>query len=306
MDYLSAYSMMYRIRHTEEEIARRYSEQKMRTPTHLSIGQESVPVALAQAGIPADRWFSNHRCHAHYLAKGGSVEKLIAELYGKSTGAAGGIGGSMHLVDDSVNFMGTSAIVGSSISVALGTAMALKKTPHNENRVIVFLGDAGPETGQFYEAINMAALWRLPIVFVCENNGYATQTPLSARQPKREFWRVAESMGINGYQTHTDQFEHVHNTGIVATTNTPSYFEIPTYRFREHVGPTYDHNLGYRSREEVIEAEGKDPLKKLRDSIEEKYEGRITEADINKSEALINVEIASAFKKAEEAEWPQS
>ena len=112
-------------------------------------------------------------------------------------------------------------------------------------------------------------------------------------------------MGISGFQTHTDQFEHVHNTGVAAIMNTPSYFEIPTYRFREHVGPTYDHGLGYRSREEVEAAEKEDPLKKLRDSLEEKYNQIITEADINKAEALINVEVDTAFKKAEEAEWPQ-
>mgnify|MGYP001614614446 FL=1 len=258
IDLQEAYRLWFRIRHTEEELARRYPEGKMRCPMHLSIGQEAAAVGVMMALNPADHVFSNHRCHAHYLAKGGNLKAMIAELYGRPDGCAGGAGGSMHLVDESVGFMGTSPIVGSGIAVALGAAMAFQRDGSGR-RAVVFVGDAGPETGTFYESINMAALWHLPILFVVENNGYSTQTPLNKRQPERSLMAIAHAMDIQGFR---EPFEEPSPSipaiwqramRLLSGRNLPALLEIPVYRFRTHVGPEYDWDLGleYRTQQEV-------------------------------------------------------
>ena len=174
---------MYRIRSVEEEISKRYSEGKMRCPTHLSIGQEAVPSAFSQIAKKNDFAVSSHRGHAHYLAKGGNLKSMLAEIYGKKTGCSGGKGGSMHLIDLAVNFMGTSAIVGNSIPVGVGLGMSAK-IKNTKQVSFIFFGDGAIEEGIFYESINFAIVKKLPVVFICENNLYSVYSPFSVRQPK--------------------------------------------------------------------------------------------------------------------------
>ena len=164
------YQQMLRIRLVEEEIAKRYSEQKMRCPTHLSIGQEAVAVGVSSALTVEDKVYSSHRAHAHYLAKGGSVDKLIAELYGKQTGCTGGRGGSMHLCDLDAGFMASTAIVANSIPLAVGHALHLQ-TQNVEAISVAYFGDGATEEGAFYESLNFAVLKSLPVLFVCEKKG---------------------------------------------------------------------------------------------------------------------------------------
>ena len=163
--FLDFYKSMYRIRSVEEEISKRYYEGKMRCPTHLSIGQEAVPAAFSKIALKSDFAVSSHRGHAHYLAKGGDLKSMIAEIYGKETGCSKGKGGSMHLIDLSVNFMGTSAIVGNSIpmGVGLGLSAKVKKTKQVS---FIFFGDGAIEEGVFYESINFATLKKLPVVLL--------------------------------------------------------------------------------------------------------------------------------------------
>ena len=190
MPDLEALRLLYKIRRVEEEIARRYYpdpnnklDSPMRCPVHLSIGQESVAVGVALAVPPGSHAYSTHRCHAHYLAWGGNLDRMIAELYGKATGCSGGLAGSMHLHDESVGFMGTSAIVGSSISLAVGDAFSAKL--NKSNRITVaFGGDAVLETGQFWESLNLARLHKLSILFLIEDNGLSTATVKGTRQSK--------------------------------------------------------------------------------------------------------------------------
>ena len=177
------YKKILRIRMIEEEIAARYHEGKMRCPTHLSIGQEATAAAISLLTTKDDKAVSTHRCHAHYLAKGGSLKAMISELYGKRTGCCKGKGGSMHLIDKKVGFMGSSAIVGNSIPVGTGIALA-EKLKNTNNKTIVYLGDAATEEGVFYESVNFAALKQLNVIYVCENNMYSVYTPLSERQPR--------------------------------------------------------------------------------------------------------------------------
>ncbi|NBW52030.1 MAG: thiamine pyrophosphate-dependent dehydrogenase E1 component subunit alpha, partial [Betaproteobacteria bacterium] len=174
---------MRRIRHVELEIARRYGEGKMRCPTHLSVGQEAVAAAVGLALRQTDLAVSGHRAHAHYLAKGGSLPAMLAEIYGRVDGCSRGKGGSMHLVDESVGFMGSTAIVAGTIPVGVGLAYGIK-CKKSDQVSCVFHGDATVEAGVFFESVNFAVVKRLPVLFVCENNLYSVYSPLSVRQPQ--------------------------------------------------------------------------------------------------------------------------
>src|SRR5437773_1427896 len=191
--------LLYRmklIRCVEETIAARYAEQKMRCPTHLSIGQEAVAAAVGAVLRRDDLAVSGHRAHAHYLAKGGSLPAMIAEIYGKATGCAHGKGGSMHLVDEAAGFVGSTAIVAGTVPVGVGLAypMKLKGT---DQLSCVFMGDAVAETGVFFESVNFAVLKQLPVLFICENNLYSVYSPLSVRQPKgRAIHKMVSGLGI--------------------------------------------------------------------------------------------------------------
>ena len=169
---ISIFKMMLKIRLAEETIAERYSEQKMRCPTHLCIGQEAVSSAVGHSLKKSDYAVSTHRSHGHYLGKGGDLNKMIAEIYGKETGCSKGYGGSMHLVDKDVGFMGSTAIVGNSIPVGIGLALASKL---NKSDIVtaIFLGEGAIEEGVFAESVNFAAQSKLPVLFVCENNLYS-------------------------------------------------------------------------------------------------------------------------------------
>src|SRR3989344_7824434 len=166
------YRSLYRIRRVEEEIARVYPTNKIKSPVHLSIGQEAVSVGVCLALDSQDIVFGTYRGHALYLAKGGNLKKMIAELYGRATGCAKGKGGSMHLIDVTAGVMGGSAVVGTTIPQAVGYAYALK-IKKSSSVVVSFFGDGAVEEGVFHESMNFAALKNLPIIFVCENNSYA-------------------------------------------------------------------------------------------------------------------------------------
>ncbi|NDB95899.1 MAG: thiamine pyrophosphate-dependent dehydrogenase E1 component subunit alpha [Verrucomicrobia bacterium] len=184
---------MLRIRLVEEAIAEAYPRQEMRCPVHLSIGQEAVAAGTAAALARADLAMSGHRSHAHYLAKGGDLRKMIAELMGRQNGCCRGRGGSMHLIDRSVGFMGAVPIVGSTIPIAVGLAFAEKL--RGQTRVTAaFLGEAATEEGVFHESANFASLHRLPVLFVCENNLYSVYSPMAVRQPAhRAVFEVASA-----------------------------------------------------------------------------------------------------------------
>ena len=179
------YYQNYRIRSVETHIAENYSKGEMRCPTHLSIGQEAVSAALSQIMRKKDFAVSSHRAHAHYMAKGGSLKKMIAEIYGKVTGCSKGKGGSMHLIDIKSNFMGSTAIVGNTIPVGVGLALS-SKIKKEDKFSFIFFGEGAVEEGVFYESINFAAIKKLPVIFICENNFYSVYSPLNVRQPKKE------------------------------------------------------------------------------------------------------------------------
>lgn len=281
---------MLRIRMIEEEIARKYKEQKMRCPVHLSIGQEAAAVGVASALNKNDKMVSTHRGHAHYLAKGGSLNGLIGELYGKVSGCSRGNGGSMHLIDTDVGFMGSTSIVGGTIPLGVGIAFAhhFKKEDHWS---IVCIGDAAIEEGVFHEAANFAGLHQLKVIFVCENNLYSCFTRIQHRQPIRPMRYVALAHGLNYFLTQPNDVLDVNFKMKKAMSKVgPSFIEIPTYRFIEHCGPEVDDHLGYLSPDEIDFWKRHDPLKSLCFSSDE----------ID----AIKEEINEAFDSAEVAPYP--
>lgn len=256
---------MLRIRAVEERIAERYSEQEMRCPVHLSIGQEAIAVGVSAALEPRDYVLSTHRAHAHYLAKGGDMRRFIAELYGRATGCCGGHGGSMHLIDLSVNMLGSTPIVGNIVPVATGVAFATWLDGRDEVTV-VYLGDGATEEGAFLESINFAALKALPIIYVVENNFFSVYSPLSVRQPlERDVIRIAASHGIAGARGDGNDAEEVYRLAEAAVAHArtgegPYILELETYRWREHCGAGYDNELGYRSVTEFEAWRARDPI----------------------------------------------
>jgi TPP-dependent pyruvate/acetoin dehydrogenase alpha subunit len=298
---------MRRIRVVEEEIAARYQEGKMRCPTHLSVGQEAVAAAVAECVQPTDFAVSTHRGHAHYLAKGGSLKAMIAELYGKATGCSKGKGGSMHLVDLSVGFMGTSAIVGNSIPVGVGLALSaqLKGT---DQISCVFFGDGTVEEGVFYESVNFAAVRKLPVLFICENNLYSVYSPLSVRQPKgRSIAAMVSAMGINvaeGDGNNALECHEILGTAAksVRSGQGPLFLEFSTYRWREHCGPCFDNDIGYRSQGEFEQWQRKDPIRQLEESLRKQDPSSATSFQVITAE--VKAEVVEAFDYAERSPFP--
>ncbi|SRR5258708_1737303 len=193
--YDKFYRELYRIRRVEEEVARIYPTDKVKSPVHLSIGQEAVSVGVCQALQRSDIVFGTYRSHALYLAKGGDLKKMIAELYGKATGCAKGKGGSMHLVDVEAGVMGASAVVGTSIPHAVGYAYAVKLRSQNI-AVVDFFGDGAVDEGVFHESMNFAALKKLPVIFICENNQYAIHAHERTRHPLNNIVERARTYGM--------------------------------------------------------------------------------------------------------------
>jgi pyruvate dehydrogenase E1 component alpha subunit len=290
LDFAAIYRKLWLLRRAEEEIARIYPSDKIKSPVHLSIGQESVAVGVCDVLAPHDVVSGTYRSHAAYIANGGDLRALFAELYGKDTGCARGKGGSMHLVEMSHNILGTSAVVGTTVPIALGYALALKR--EGKGRVIAsFFGDGATEEGVFYESLNFAALHRLPVLFVCENNGLAIHTPIEKRWATRLLCERVGTYGIPAHQVTDGDFLKIRELAADAiakmrTGGGPSFIECHTYRWREHVGPNEDYDAGYRSRDELVRWQASDQVtaigKKLspdeRVRIEEEIEQQIAEA----------------------------
>src|SRR5918996_1942312 len=228
------YSML-RIRRVEEEIERRYSEDQMKTPIHLVIGQEATSVGCCAALRPTDLIYSSHRTHGNYLAKGGDLKAMLSEMHCRANGCAGSRGGSMHLIDKRVGMAGTSAIVGGAVPIATGAALAAKMK-HEDRVVVVFIGDATTEEGVTAESLNFAALKKLPVIFFCENNFYSVQSPLAARQPQRDIRAWAEAHGMPSMAVDGVNILAVHHAVSEAVARAragdgPTFIEVAGFPF---------------------------------------------------------------------------
>lgn len=291
------YRSLQRIRRVEEEVARVYPTDKIKSPVHLSIGQEAVSVGVCEALRPGDIAFGTYRNHALYLAKGGNLPAMIAELYGKATGCAGGKGGSMHLVDIAAGVMGGSAVVATTIPQAVGYACALKLRRRPE-MVVSFFGDGAVEEGVFHESMNFAALRKLPVIFICENNRYAIHSALPQRQAQDNIVERARAYGMPAECIENNDVLAIHDRVKAAreTGRGPWFFECMTYRWKEHVGPGDDWAGGYRSPAEARPWIEGDQVRLIGAMLDGAVRRRI--------DAEVEQEIAAAFAAAEAAPFP--
>ena len=256
------YLEIFRIRKIEEAIANEYPRQQMRCPTHLSIGQEASSVGICSLLVDGDLMVSTHRGHAHYLAKGGSLRGLLCELHGKGDGCGRGQAGSMHLIDRSVGFCGSTSIVGGTIPIGVGLAFA-KKLRREGGIVVVCIGDAAIEEGVFHESANFASLHNLPVAFVCENNLYSCYTHIRDRQPNRGMQNIALAHDMSYYSCDgNDAFAITKHINFSKPRNGygPIFIELETYRYHRHCGPEPDDHLNYRDENELKYWLERDPL----------------------------------------------
>lgn len=303
MNQEKIYRSLYLIRRAEEEIVRIYPTDKIKSPVHLSIGQEAVSVGVCEALQVGDIVFGTYRSHAIYLAQTGDLKGFFAELYGKATGCSKGKGGSMHLANVARGMMGTSAVVATTIPQAVGYAYAVKQ--RGERTVVaVFMGDGATEEGVFHESMNFAAIKNLPIIFICENNLYAIHTHQHKRQHLAEIGGIVRAHGIPAERIDNNDTAAIYArvssaaADIRANHGGPVFIECMTCRWKEHVGPGDDFSLGYRSLDDVQKWKDRDEVRVIGEKIPAGRRARI-EADVEK-------EIQAAIQFAEESPFPEA
>lgn len=258
------YATMLQIRTAEEKIAELLEQGEILCPTHLYTGQEAIAAGVCAALREEDYIFGGHRSHGHYLAKGGDLRVFMAELYGKASGCARGRGGSMHLIAPEVSLLGTVPLVAATIPIAVGAALACKLRA--ERRVsVAFFGDGATEEGHFHESLNLAALQRLPVLFVCENNLYSSHMHISERRAEDNIVKSAQAHGLIGVSIDGNDILAVYRSALDAVSRAkdgggPTLLECRTYRWRGHVGPAMDMDVGVKRNGELKDWLPRDPL----------------------------------------------
>ncbi len=301
------YAVILRIRLVELKIEELYPQDEMKTPIHLCIGQEAVPAGVCANLTKDDYVFSNHRGHGHYIAKGGDLKAMISELFCRETGCSKGRGGSMHLIDTSVGFMGSSSIVGGSIPIATGAA--LSSILRKDKRVsVVFFGDAASEEGVLFESMNFAALKKLPVVYVCENNFYSVCSHQSARQANSDISSRPRAFDIPSCRIDGSDVMEVYDASKKAVDNArsgrgPSFLECRAYRWRGHAGAGDPQKDYYRKQDEWGEWMAKDPLKNFEDALIKNK--TLTALEIKAIRETIDKDISGAFEFAERSPLPK-
>jgi acetoin:2,6-dichlorophenolindophenol oxidoreductase subunit alpha len=302
---LNLYQTMVCIRVTEEKIAELLQANQIRCPTHLYTGQEAIAAGVCAALAQEDYIFGGHRSHGHYLAKGGNLCALMAELFGRVTGCARGRGGSMHLIAPEVGLLGTVPLVSATIPIAVGAGLASKL--RKDGRVsVAFFGDGATEEGHFHESLNMAALYHLPVIFVCENNSYSSHMPIVDRRAEDNIYKSGEAHGIPGIRVDGNDVVLVYSAAKEATLRArtglgPTLLECRTYRWRGHVGPALDMDVGVKRKDEMKEWLPKDPLARARVSL---LQIGIAESEFERIERQVLSEVARAVEFAVRSPHP--
>lgn len=276
MDTLSVelYKKLYLIRRAEEKIQELYSDDEMKTPMHMSMGEEAIVSGVIHAMEPDDQVVGTYRSHALYLAKTGETDQFFAEMYGKASAIAKGKSGSMHLTSPENGLICCSAIVGTSIPIGMGLAFA-NKYKENGKKVAAFFGDGAIDEGVFWETINFACLKSLPMIFVCEDNNFAVHTRRNKRQSFNSIGDLISQFGCNVFEEKTTDPEIIFNIvkkaiEMMNKNNKPCFIRFRYYRYLEHVGINEDFEAGYRSKEEFIKWFEKDPVRFQRERLVEK------------------------------------
>ncbi len=294
---------MLRIRLMEERCAQLYGEGKIRGFLHLYIGEEAVAAGVLPNLLPADNVLATYREHAHALLRGVSMQSIMAEMYGKQEGCSGGRGGSMHLFDRGTRFYGGNGIVGGGLPLAVGLALADKLAPRPGCVTVCFFGEGAIAEGAFHESMNLAALWKLPVLFICENNLYAMGTALSRSESQIDLTKKAASYGmptghINGMNVLSVHDAARQAIAFVREQQSPFFLEIHTYRFRAH--SMFDAEL-YRDKEEVERWKKHGPIHGFTDRL--KAAQMMTEADFAQIERAAAQEVDAAVAFAEAGTW---
>lgn len=302
------YRVMLKIRLTEEKITAIYPSDKIQSPIHLSVGQEAVSAGVCQAMAKHDHLYGTYRSHGLFIAKGGDLKKMFAELYGKDTGSARGKGGSMHLAAPEWGLMGCSAIVASTIPVATGDALA-SKLQGRPRIVVSFFGDGAPDEGIFFESVNFAVLKKLPIIYVCENNHYAIHSKVSDRHVQTDLFRCADGLGLSGKRFEGNDVRIVYSVmkeavEAVRKDGGPLLLEFMTYRWSEHVGPGMDHAEAYRDKEKLARALSNDPVENAKQVLERDFQ--VSEEIFHRWKRMVGEEIEEAVDFAEKSSFPQA
>jgi 2-oxoisovalerate dehydrogenase E1 component len=303
---LDLYRRMLVIRTTEETLARAHQQGLVHGACHTYVGEEAIAVGVCAHLRQDDSVFSTHRGHGHALAKGVSPRELIAELLGRATGVSHGRGGSMHVFAPEVGMLGTSGIVGPSILMATGLAYA-SRLLKNDRVSVAFFGDGASNNGAFHEGLNMAAIWRLPVLFVCENNQYATEVPFNTVAGNADVSSRGVSYGIPSPDVDGNDVVAVYTAAGAAIERAragegPTLLACTTYRTRAHSEGMRD--AGYRTREEVDEWRGRDPIARLRRQMVET--GAAEESTLSTIEREIAAAAEEALSWAKDSPWPDA
>lgn len=296
------------IRRVEETIADMVIAGEAVCPCHLAIGQEACAVGVASALGPTDRAFGAHRSHGHFLAMGGSPRSLLAEVLGKATGCSGGMGGSMHLIAPACGLLGTVPIVGATIPIAVGAALAASLDGSGAVAICYF-GDGATEEGVFHESMNLAATMRLPVIFACEHNLFASHLHISFRQPANRVSRYAAAHRVMSETLDGNDVLAVAGAARRATERArsgdgPTFLELVTYRWRGHVGPNEDNDVGVKRADDLSLWKRRDPVRRLEEAL---TMGRgVTEADLMSGCESIERELQDALDFARSSPYPAS
>lgn len=302
---LELFKRAYLIRAAEELIIKHYDNNQMKTPMHMSMGEEAICAGVCTALGKNSQTFGTYRSHGLYLAISGKTNEFFAEMYGKVTGVLKGKGGSMHLLSPDDGLLGISAVVGSTLPLAAGNAFA--NTYLNKKRITaVFFGDGAVDEGVFWESLNIACLKSLPVLFICEDNGYAVHTPPTARRGYKSLTSIIKQYTISVFESDSTDAEKIYELTLKAINlinkkRRPAFLYLRYYRYLEHVGIHEDFYAGYRSKLEFLKWQKKDPIKLLRNKL---LEVKVKYSDIIKIEDRINKQVEESFRKALKAPFP--
>lgn len=294
---------MLRIRKAELQLAIMYKNGKVPCAAHLYEGEEAIAAGICAHLRLDDCITSTHRGHGHCIAKGMPMKEMIAEVSARKTGCCGGKGGTMHMFKPSVGVMGTSGIVGGGIPVATGIGLAMKMR-HTDQVAVTFFGDGAANNGSFHESLNMASLWKLPVIFVCENNLYATSVSVKRSTPVEDIGIRGAGYGMPGVTVDGNRVEDVYAAAATAVARAragegPTLLECKTYRIRGHFEGD---DAFYRTKEEVIEARKRDPIDQWKEQL--LGEGTLTAPDFEAMDAEVDAEVAEAAAFAESSPFP--
>lgn len=302
--------MMMTIRRAEEKIADGILSGEIVCPCHLAIGQEAIAVGVARHLRSTDRVFGTHRSHGHYLSLGATLHSLFAEVMGKFTGCAKGMGGSMHLISEKNGFYGSVPIVGATISMAVGAGLAaqMDKPKRQDMDVgVTYFGDGAAEEGVLHESMNFASKFRVPVIFICENNLFSSHLHILLRQPENRVARYAEAHDMNVEVVDGNDVEAVAQAAqrlLQAARNGkgPGFLEAVTYRWRGHVGPSEDNDVGLKRSDELQKWKKRDPVRRLEEALVN-YK-ILTAAQVAGLKTEINAHVESAWAQAEKDPYP--